>query len=330
MKEKDKNKNIYPCGYIKLLKKIETNSTPKIPIFKPCYTMSTFTLQDKLYIITCRYLGNIFKIQNSEYHIDVLCEDFVNCLVCKEDAKSKRNDIFIYTGLKNGKLIEWWVKNIEDSLTKKISITARKSNYCHKGEITCIELFNNQNIIITGGEDKMIFIRKTYDFELLTVINLTHLYANPIIGKKINIVPTLIKVSELNCIYVMLYNYDTNKSFIRGYNLNGLYIAETQEDLYMNICFTKNNNLLISYYDKDYLSVFRCYDLKSDNFDFKLSEFTDIINNKNKKKKEEKSIYKLVWFNYYYKIKEFILLFEDQILKCNIENKEKQINFDNY
>ena len=328
LKDKDKIKNAYPCGYIKLLKKMEIKNTPKIPIFKPCYIMSTFTIQDKLYIVTCRYIGNIFKIQNSESHIDVLCEDFVNCLVCKEEVKLKNSDIFIYTGLKNGKLIEWCVKNNEE-LIKKTSVIARKSNYCHKGEITCIELFNSQNIIITGGEDKMIFIRKTYDFELLTVINLTHLYANPIIGKKINIVPTLIKVSELNCIYVMLYNYETNKSFIRGYNLNGLYIAETEEDLYMNICFTKNNNLLISYYDKNYLSVFTCYDLKSDNFYFYLSEFTDFIN-KNKKKKEEKSNYKLVWFNYYYKIKEFIFLFEDQILKCYIESKEKQINFDNY
>ena len=323
-------KNIYSCGFIKQLKKnlfIDVEKKiHKFPIFKPCYSMSKFVFSNKLYILTCRYLGNIFKVQNSDYYIDVLCEDFVTCLVCKENIKTNLDDILIYTGLKNGKLIEWFIK--EKQSQKIIIIREKKNCHCHRGEITCIELYENQNVIITGGKDKMIFVRKIYDFELLTVINLTYLYGNPIIGQKINIVPTLIKVSKLNCIYIMIYNYETKKSFIRGYNLNGLFFAQSEENDFMNICFTKNNNLLISFYNQDKISVFNCYDLKSANFDLIPSTFVKPI----KKKKNEKEIENdsLVWIEYNYNKQEFIILYESKIIKGCIEDKEKQIEFSSY
>ena len=191
-----------------------------------------------------------------------------------------------------------------------------------------MELYQNQNIIITGGEDKMIFIRKTYDFELLTAINLIYSYCNPIIHEKINIIPTMIKVSELNCIYVMLYNNETKKSFIRGYNLNGIIFAQSEENDYMSICFTKNNNLLVSFYNLDKISILNCYDLKIADFDLKVSEF---LKNLNKKKKEEnKNSDNLIWLNYYYNNQEFILLFEDKIIKSCIKSQELQIKLENY
>ena len=309
----------------------------KIPIFKPCYSMSKFIAFDKLFIITCRYLGNIFKIQNIDYYIDVLCEDFVTCIICKENNKSNLNEIYIYTGLKNGKLIEWFVK---DKLNKqnKICIKEKRNCHCHEGGITCIELYENQNIILTGGEDKMVFIRKIHDFEILTAINLIYTYSNPSIGKTINIVPTLIKVSELNCIYIMIYNYNTKKSFIRGYNLNGLYFAQSEENDYMNMCFTKNSNLLVSIYYQEKVLIFNCYDLmpykiKNNNRNKHLSlMLSEFLNNKNKNKKSKKDVIEnyLVWFDYNYKSQAFILLFENKIIKCSIENQEKKIEFDSY
>ena len=182
----------------------------------------------------------------------------------------------------------------------------------------------------------MIFIRKIYDFELLTAINLIYLYGNPIIKKEINIVPTMIKVSELNCIYITIYNLRTKKSFIRGYNLNGLYFAQTKEDDYMNICFTKNGNLLSSIYGKDKISILNCYDLNSvdnnsdDNFNLSLSEFLNNYYNKNKKEKKDENNDQLVWFEYYYKNQEFILLFKDKIIKTGLTTKENRIKMDYY
>jgi WD40 repeat protein len=266
---------------------------------------------------------------NSESYIDILCEDFVTCIACDKNIDSHLDDIKIYTGLKNGKLIEWVIKQSKDE--KKYLIRERKKCFCHKGEITCMELYENQKIIITGGKDKMIFIRKTYDFELLTVIDLTYLYGNRDIVKEINIVPTLIKVSDLNCIYVMVYNYNTKKSFIRGYNLNGLFFAQTEEDEYMNICFTKNCSLLVSCYNKDKFYILNSYDLQNVKFDLKISEFTEnIVNNKNKKKKEEKNNNILIWMEYNYKNQEFTLLFDDKIIVGCIQDKEKQLQLDSY
>ena len=325
-------KTMYPCGCIKELKKIN-----KISIFKPCYSMSKFIVFNKLFILTCRYLGNIFKIQNTEYYIDVLCEDFVSCIICNDNFKLSSKNIIIYTGLKNGKLIEWKIKEKLNNYGK-ISIRETKNCHCHKGEITCLELYESQKIIITGGLDKMIFIRKTYNFELLTAINLIYLYGNPKIGIKVDIVPTLIRVSELNCIYVMIYNYKTNKSFIRGYNLNGLYFSQTDEDNFMNICFTKNSNILVSIYNKEIISILNCYNLKpvikqretqDDNNTFSI-EIKYFLKNYNKINKQETNNDYLVWFDYNYIKQEFIFLFNDKIIKGGIEEKEKQIEFDYY
>ena len=323
---------LYPCGYIKLLKKIniidKNKNNHKIPIFKPCYLISSFFLLDKLFIVTCRYLGNIFKIQNKDYYINVLCEDFVTCIVCKESNESNIDDIYIYSGLKNGKLIEWNIKKRVSDYFKKINVREKRNCHCHKGQITCIELYQNQNILITGGEDKMIFIRKIYDFELLTAINLLYTYANPIVGQKINIIPTMVKVSELNCLYVMIYNNETQKSFIRGYNINGLFFAQSEEDDFMNICFTKNGNLLTSYYNKDEIKILNCYDFGFAGAELKKEDF--FKNNKSKKLKESLNNSFLVWVDYNCTTREFILLYEDLIVKVIIEDQEKQIKLDFY
>ena len=313
------------------LKKIDiidkNNNNHTISIFKPCYLMSSFFLLDKLFIVTCKYLGNIFKIQNKDYYINVLCEDFVTCIVCIEASESKLDDIYIYSGLKNGKLIEWNIKKkINDY--GKITIKEKRNCHCHKGQITCIELYKNQNIIITGGEDKMIFIRKIYDFELLTAINLLYTYANPIVGQKINIIPTMVKVSELNCLYVMIYNIETQKSFLRGYNLNGLFFAQSEEDDFMNICFTKNGNLLTSYYNKYEIKILNCYDFKFTGLQLKKKYF--FKNNKNKIINENFNNHFMIWFDYNYNTREFILLFEELIVKVIIEEQEKQIKLDYY
>ena len=86
--------------------------------------MCTFFKFGKLFILTCRYLGNIFKIQCSDYSIDVLCEDFVSCVAYKQKQKlveniPEDNDI-VYTGLKNGKLIEWHVMHMKNDEGKLI------------------------------------------------------------------------------------------------------------------------------------------------------------------------------------------------------------------
>lgn len=207
--------------------------------------LKTHKKNDKIAILTCRYLGNYFNIQTQEKNINIYCEDFVTCIKGKNSSLS---DTF-YTGLFNGKLTEW-------EINTNFELNEIKSIYSHQASITVIELYNKQSIIITASEDKYIHIRKQYDFELLTVINLSYCFANPIVSQCNNIFPSLIKISDLNLIYVLIYDLDSKNNFIRGYNLNGLFFAQTEKEkeLYSdergnkiiinNISFTKNSNLI--------------------------------------------------------------------------------------
>ena len=140
-----------------------------------------------------------------------------------------------------------------------------KHLYAHKSSISIIEVYPKQKIIITSGEDKFIYIRKAIDFELLTAIDLTYSFGNPVISKYLNIFPSLIKVSELNLLYVLIYDYDIQKTFIRGYNLNGIFFAQTNqeefknnnnEDLLINhFSFTKYSNLIAGFYNSNNVYV---------------------------------------------------------------------------
>jgi hypothetical protein len=155
---------------------------------------------------------------------------------------------------------------------------------------------------------------------------------NDIISQKLNIIPTLIKVSELNCIYVVLYNIDTGKSFIRGYNLNGLFFKQSDEDYIMNICFTKNYNLFVSYYNQNKIKILNCYDLNETSSEFYVDKLVEEAKKENSNWKEKKEINNdlLVWNDYNFNNHEFILLFRNKIVRGNIKDKKDRKNLEFY
>ena len=254
------------------------------PLYKPNYLITTielmneFSQKKEIFILICRFLGNYFKILNEGKSKIILLEDFVTSI---NKRNSSENDSIFYTGLKNGKLIEWKLKIIEitnsnnKKNTKLLStfiIKEKKHVYAHKSSITAIEINNNKNIIATAGEDKFIYIRKIYDFELLTQIDLTYSFGNPIVLKNPYVFPTLIRISELNCIYVLLYNYKTQKTVIRGYTLNGLFFAESDKNIngegnnvlsFNSISFNSNWNLIVGLYNFNGMILLNSYDLKA-------------------------------------------------------------------
>ena len=141
-------------------------------------------------------------------------------------------------------------------------------------------------------------------------------------------------VVNLNCIYVLLHNYDTDKSFIRGYNLNGLFFKQSEEDYFMNICLTKNCNLLVSYYNKNEINILNCYDFEPVKFSFSIPKFVEniekIFNKKRKKNQRKDDDDKLIWNEYDYKNHELILLFDNKILRGNLKDKQEQTNLEFY
>ena len=329
--KEDKGKNIYLCGnFENEISQIYMNiDNSFISIYKPNYAISVITFDNEenqireTFILTCRFLGNYFKVQNLEKAMMILCEDFVTTIVARHAAKDDTN---FFTGLKNGKIIEWKITKIEKNLNRKkyqslisFIIKEKKHVYAHKSSITAIEINTTKEIIASAGEDKFIYIRKLFDFELLTSIDLTYTFGNPIISRSPHIFPSLIKISDLNCIYVILYNYTSHKTIIRGYTLNGLFFAQTDESnaydfSYNNISFNKNWNLIVGLYNFNEILLLNSYDLKAK------CKHRILEDEKNRHKGSK-------WLEYDSLTKDFIVLYNNQ---CNIFQllKDKQILFD--
>ena len=282
LKEKDNKR--FDCKSMNLMKYKNKAKFEKIKNFQLyrieygfTYLYLYFDKTTKLVFLSCRYLENYFRIQYHHQIINTIYEDFVTCIKGR-DTSEKGDDTF-YTGLLNGKLTEWKIIPYLNSSNKKnkskskynFTVKELKSVYAHKSSITAIEIYRKQNIIITAGEDKFIYIRKIFDFELLTVIDLTYSFGNPIISETNDIFPSLIKISDLNLLYVLLYDYDSKMTIIRGYNLNGLFFAQTDplyfKDqkinlLFNNISFTKNENLIVGFYNSTKFYVLKAFNLQ--------------------------------------------------------------------
>ena len=204
--------------------------------------------------ITCRYLDNTFKIniilmkdnqkkkdkeknkekvKNEETNkiFSFICEDFVSsCCTISEDE--------FLIGLRNGKLIKGKIFAINNYKSNglediEIDITYEKYIQAHKGSINVIEIDKRLGVIITGGDDNYIYIRKLYDFEMLTPIKIKDKY-----------IITMAKISPMNLLYIVCLNKLNKHSIIFGYNLSGIQFAKSEYGYFTNIDFTKNGNIV--------------------------------------------------------------------------------------
>ena len=302
---KNNNNNLFVCGNfeINMTNYYDDNGYSNL-LYKPNYSISLMRLTNlnfsEIFVLTCRYFGNYFKVQNSEKegYVKIFCEDFVTTIVARN---SDKDDKIFYTGLKNGKLIEWKIlvldnKNINNKKKEKSMVfTIKEINhiYDHKSSITAIEINNKKLILATAGEDKFIHIRKLYDFEILVSIDLTYCFANQIVSMNQNIFPSLIKISDLNCIYVLLYDLNSKTTFIRGYTLNGLFFAQTKNEeklLYNNIIINKNGNIIVGLYNENKI-------LKLNSFDLQIRVEKIISDGKNQENSKDKGT-KWIEFDY--------------------------------
>ena len=324
---KEKENKIYDCKSLYLMKnKNKYKNSQNFKLYNAFYAFTYLLLQyEKTSIpvlLSCRYLGNYFRVHHSSQILNIFYDDLITCITKRNMTSS--DDIF-YTGLLNGKLTEWKIipfldennKNKKNKILYNFKLNELKHIYAHKSAITAIEIYTNQKIIITAGEDKYIYIRKTYDFELLTVIDLTYSFGNPIISQSCNIFPSLIKVSELNLLYVLLYDYDDKKTIIRGYNLNGLYFAQTDKNsnlLHNYISFTKFSNLVVGYYNSKEINVLNA------------SNLTKIWNFNEEEKNNKREGTKMVEYNY--RTGEFYILYDNEFIITTLKDKENMKEFE--
>ena len=221
----DNNYNLYTTNYIMKLKyqKLKLEKKSKDYLFK---------------FITCRHIDNSFKIYfiplNKSLKKDIkplsyICESFVSCVNIISYNK------FII-GLKNGKIMIFSLlisKNNNSNTNSDIKIFLNKQIKGHQGNITFIEINERLGLILSGGDDNYIFIRKVYDMELLI----------PIKFKKKYIITTA-KISPMNFLYVICFNIIKKKSVIFGYTLNGIRFAKSKYEYYDTLDFTKNGNIV--------------------------------------------------------------------------------------
>ena len=100
----------------------------------------------------------------------------------------------------------------------------------------------------------------------------------------------------------------------------------------MNICFTKNYNLFVSYYNQNKIKILNCYDLAETSSEFYLDKLVKEIQKDIGSLKETKEINRdlFVWNDYNFKNHEFILLFKNKFVRGNIKNREEIKNLEFY
>ena len=227
--------------------------SPKNCLFDIC-------LSNKIYFFVGRNLDNSIKI----YEIDTIkgnkgnkgklkynipTENFVSCL------HKKSNDLF-FSGHKNGKLYEWKISYSLDKSKKGniINIINRielvRDLIAHKESmIICIKYIDKHNILLTSSNDGKLFIRKYYDFELLSVIE----------PNEKNCIIYQIIYTDFDLLYLSIhykdkkYNY---KSCISVYTLNGLLIESSPQEHFVDIESLKNGKIICNTIYSNNLNIF--------------------------------------------------------------------------
>ena len=166
----------------------------------------------------------------------------------------KDNDSF-FTGHINGKLIEWKIiykdrKNVLLGSYKNIEkkyhlsdISFKREIFAHKySMITSINFNERHNIILTSDMEGLIYIRKYYNLEFLTKININNnCFVNKIFLNDYDIICTI--------------NSDKNEynNYISLYTINGILIEKSKNYMNIDSYILKNGKIIFNRIKEDSL-----------------------------------------------------------------------------
>ena len=286
---------------IKIIEQYYYKISPKYALFDIC-------LENLIYIFIARNMDNSIKIyeqtisqkNKSELKYNIFTDSFVSCL-CKKDKNS------FFSGHKNGKLYEWKIiyldnsKNERKSKLKYYNKDIFSINRCeidrdiiaHKESMICtINYVEKHDIIITSSMDGNLYIRKYFDFELLTIIQVI----------KENAVITKVIYSDYDLLYLLISQKDKDSlynSYINIYTLNGLLIESSQKNNFVDIEPLKNGKIICNNLYSEKLKIF--------GFNEKIGELIeeDIL------KKNKYRNYKIINFIFQQKENLFYLLLDN-------------------
>ena len=267
-------------------------------------------------------------------------DSFVSC-ICKKDR------YYFFTGHKNGKILEWKITyNKEDKNEKIINIEIIRDIIAHKDSmVCCINYIEKHNIIISSSLDGKLFIRKYFDFELLSIIQTKN---------KDSIIKFV--YTDYDLLYLLIspkQQNKNNKSYIHIYTLNGLLVEVSSEQSHIiNIEPMKNGKIFFNTINSTKLGIFGFNEPKGNieeydilkSIEFKKEERKKILENKviiNFTLKLKNDVFYILLENKYLfrqMITEFSILykgikklsfFEEQIIKDNNEDRKLSVNTNN-
>lgn len=154
----------------------------------------------------------------------------------------------LYTGHNDGRITCW---NLQYS-KYDLEIKQTKTILAHEDCVNCIVICQKLNILLTGSEDGMVYIRNLYDFELLTSIKVKF----NLDDKKHSVID--IKVSTSNYVYVTCYYKE--KFVLLGYTVNGILFSHC-EMLFNNVQFTLSGCPIIGQYTSNKILILDPVDL---------------------------------------------------------------------
>ena len=189
------------------------------------YKYLIFDILDCKYFFVAGYLDNSFRIYTKEKEKDIkysiYTENKVTCI------RKYNNSNLFFTGHKNGKLIKWiYLETNNDNLIKDPLINVKKiSSLCaHQTSVKIIEISDKYEYIVTADEEGLIFIRKLYDFELLSYIKINK-YKKQVIDINLN----------NQIIILSVYIIEKKLFVIYTYSLNGLKLGKLDEKIKLPI-----------------------------------------------------------------------------------------------
>lgn len=233
----------------------------------PKYCVFDICCEKRIYFFTGRNIDNTIKVYEIELNKDkegklkynIPIDIFTSCIYKKDKYK-------FFSGHKNGKIYEWKIEYEENKKDEKIKgIEIIRDLMAHKESmICCIYYIEKHNLLLTSSNDGKLFIRKYFDFELLSVIQTQ---PNESIIKFV--------YSDYDLLYLLTSSKgkDKNKSIIHTYTLNGLLLESSQPNDYIDIEPMKNGKLACNTIDNNKLEIFGFNEPKGS------LELYDILNN---------------------------------------------------
>ena len=267
--------------------------SPKESLFDIC-------LENKIYFFVGRNIDNSIKIyeqeikkgKNAKLKYNIPTETFVSCL-------HKKDEYLFFSGHKNGKLLEWKISYSEDKNKKEdsiIKIEIIRDIIAHRESmISCIYYIKKHNIILTSSNDGKLFVRKYFDFELLSIIE----------PKQKNTIISKIIYTNYDLLYLLINHKDRKYSYkyrINVFTVNGLFIESSSSSYIIDIEPLKNGKILCNDINSENLLIF--------GLNRKLGRFNEYdIQAKMQLKKQ-----RIINFIYQHNMNSFYFLLEDKIL----------------